>query len=520
MWTRPRYDVVVIGSGPNGLAAAVAMTRAGLETLVVEAKPEPGGGTRTSELTLPGFLHDVCSSVHPLGLASPWFQELGLDIDWVQPDAPLAHVLPDGRGVLLERSIDDTCAQLGSDALAYRRLVTPFVRRFDELLEMILGPLRFPSAPFLLARFGLDALRSLRGLTRWTFREDAAPALLAGIAAHAMVPLDKLATSSFGLVLATAGHAVGWPIARGGSRTITDALLARFVQDGGELVTGHHVRTMSDLPQARAYLFDLTPRQLLAIAGDRLPARYRARLSKFRYGAGVFKVDWALRGPVPWRDPRCARAGTVHISGTVDDVSRAERAVHAGAIADRPFILFVQPTLFDPTRAPAGQHVGWAYCHVPHGSALDATAAIEAHVEQVAPGFRDQILARATFNAQDMERYNPNYIGGDINGGVSDVRQLMTRPLPQLDPYTTGAPDMFLCSSSTPPGGGVHGMCGYFAARSALRRVFGKDISDVVPHTRARELGRVILHEAVPEDVRGDAARHGARDSAGRDQRR
>lgn len=474
-WSRPRYDVVVVGSGPNGLSAAVAMAQAGLETLVIEAKSEPGGGTRTSALTLPGFLHDVCSSVHPLGLASPWFRTLDLGIEWIHPDAPVAHVLPDGSAVTLERSIEETCAQLGSDAVAYRRLVTPFVRRFDDLLDDILGPLKLPSSPLLLARFGLDALRSLRGLARWTFRGDAAPALLAGIAAHAMLPLDRMATASFGLVLATAGHAVGWPISRGGSRVITDALLARFRADGGELVLDHPVTSMAKLPPARAYLFDLTPRQVLSIAGERFPAEYRARLAKFRYGPGVFKVDWALRGPVPWRDPRCARAATVHLSGTLDDVSRAEHAVHAGKLSETPFVLFVQPSLFDPTRAPLGHHVAWAYCHVPHGSTVDATAAIEAQIERVAPGFRDLVLGRATMNAQEVERYNPNYIGGDINGGLSDVRQLLTRPLPRLDPYTTGAPDIFLCSSSTPPGGGVHGMCGYWAARSALHRVFGKD---------------------------------------------
>jgi phytoene dehydrogenase-like protein len=477
MSSRPRHDVVVVGSGPNGLAAAVATARAGVSTLVIEAKDTPGGGTRTRELTLPGFQHDVCSTVHPLGLASPWFRALGLDqlgLDWVQPSAPLAHVLPDGHAVLLERSIDDTTAQLASsDALAYRRLLGPYVERFDELLAMILGPLKLvPQAPLLLARFGLDALRSLRGLARWTFRGDAAPALLAGIAAHAMVPLDDLATASFALVLASSAHAVGWPLARGGSRAITDALITRLREAGGELVTGTPVRTWRELPPARAYLFDVTPRQLLAIAGGRLPADYRARLGRFRYGPGVFKIDWALRGPVPWRDPRCARAATVHLSGALDDITRAEQAAHRGALVDRPFTLFVQPTLFDPARAPAGQHIAWAYCHVPHGDVVDRTQAIEAHVESVAPGFRDLVLARSTMNAREVEAYNANYIGGDINGGLSDLRQLFFRPLPRLDPYATPAPDIFLCSSSTPPGGGVHGMCGYWAARSALARVF------------------------------------------------
>lgn len=475
MWSRARYDVVVVGSGPNGLAAAVAMARAGLATLVVEAHREPGGGARTSELTLRGFHHDVCSSVHPLGVASPWFRELDLDIDWIQPEAAVAHVLTSGEAILLERSLAATIEQLGPDARAYRRMLEPLVRRFDDLLVDILAPLGVPRSPWLLARFGLDAIRSLESHARWTFRGDAAPALLAGIAAHAMLPLDRMATTAFGLVLAAAGHAVGWPIARGGSRAITDALVSRLRTDGGELVLGHRVRSIAELPPARAYLLDVTPRQLLDIAGERLPARYRDRLARYRYGPGTFKIDWALSAPVPWRDPRCARAATVHLAGTLDQVSRAERAVHEGRLADEPFVLFAQPTLFDPARAPAGKHIAWAYCHVPHGSSIDATAAIEAQIERAAPGFRDLVIARGTKTALQMEQYNPNYIGGDINGGLSDLRQLFTRPLAQLDPYTTGAPDLFLCSSSTPPGGGVHGMCGYWAARSALRRVFGRD---------------------------------------------
>ena len=474
--TSGRYDVVVIGSGPNGLAAATATARAGLATLVVEAKDTPGGGMRTRALTAPGFLHDVCSSVHPLALASPWFRQLALDelgLEWIQPPAALAHVLAGGRVVTLERSLDDTAAQLGEDGPAYRELLAPYVDRFDVLLEMILGPLRLPAHPRLFARFGLDALRSMRGLARARFRGEAAGGLLAGIAAHAMIPLDAIASASFSLVLGAAGHAVGWPIARGGSRAITNALVARLRQHGGEIIVDRPVVTLADLPPARAYLFDVTPRQLLQIAGDRLPAGYRARLARFRYGPGVFKIDWALSAPVPWRDPRCARAATVHLSGSVDDIARAERAVHHGELAVRPFVLFVQPTLFDPSRAPPGMHVAWAYCHVPHGTPLDATAAIESHVEAFAPGFRDVVLQRATKNASEMEQDNPNYVGGDINGGISDVRQLFFRPMPRLDPYATPTPDLFLCSASTPPGGGVHGMCGYWAAHSALRRVFG-----------------------------------------------
>lgn len=467
------YDIVVIGSGPNGLAAAVGLAGAGLSTLVIEAADTPGGGTRTSEQTLPGFRHDVCSAVHPFAVASPWFRELGLDreLTWIQPPAAVAHIIGDDHVVTLERSIDDTAAQLCHDAQAYRDLVTPFVERFDELVAMTLAPLQIPSSPLLLARFGLLALRSMKRLAKMRFRDAEAPALLGGIAAHSMVPLDSLASSAVGLMLGLAGHAVGWPIVRGGSRAISDALLARFFRAGGELVLGMPIESIAQLPRARAYVFDVTPRQLLAIAGDRLPAAYRARLSRFRYGPGVFKVDWALSGPVPWRDPRCARSATVHLSGTLDHIARGEQMVHDGAISEQPFTLFVQPSLFDPTRAPPGMHVGWAYCHVPNGAAIDAHAAIEDHIELFAPGFKDLIVARSTMNPVEVQAYNANYIGGDIGGGAGDLRQLFTRPMAKLDPYATGAPDIFLCSSSTPPGMGVHGMCGYYAARSVLSRV-------------------------------------------------
>lgn len=473
-----RYDAVVVGAGPNGLAAAIALAQAGLSTVVVEAHDSAGGGMRTLPLTLPGFVHDVCSAVHPLALASPWFRALELEkvgVDWVQPPAALAHIIDQHRVVTLERSVDETAAQLGSDGPAYRRLMQPFVDRFDDLVEAILGPLHFPRSPVLMARFGIDALRSMKGLGHVRFRGEEAPALLGGCAAHSMVPLEQLATASFALMLGLAGHAVGWPIARGGSRAICDALVARLREHGGELVLGQTVASIDELPEARAYIFDVTPRQLLSICGDRLPAGYRERMAKYRYGPGVFKVDWALRAPVPWSDPRCARAATVHLSGTLDQVIAAERAPHEGQLREYPFMLFVQPTLFDPTRAPPGMHTGWAYCHVPSGAAVDATALIESHVERFAPGFCDIILARSTLNPIEMAAYNPNYVGGDINGGLADARQLLFRPAPRIDPYATGAPDIFICSSSTPPGGGVHGMCGYWAARSVLSKVFKKE---------------------------------------------
>jgi phytoene dehydrogenase-like protein len=464
------YDAAVIGSGPNGLAAAIELARSGYAVVVLEAKASPGGGARSEALTLPGFMHDVCSAVYPLGIGSPFFRALALDVEWVQSPAALAHVLDATSVITLERSLDDTAAQLGRDGKAYRRLLGPFVGEFDRLAEMILGPLRLPRAPLLLARFGTRALWSMTGLARRHFAADAAPALLGGMAAHAMVPLHALGTAAFALVLAAAGHAVGWPLAKGGSQAITNALVTRLRKLGGELVLDRPIRSMKDLPAARAYLFDVTPRQLLAIAGDALPHGYRQRLERFRYGPGVFKMDWALSGPIPWRNPACARAATVHLAGDLDQLRRAERAVHAGQVLAQPFVLVVQPSLFDDTRAPAGAHTAWAYCHVPSGYRGDMAEAIERQIETCAPGFRDLILARRARGPAALEDYDPNYVGGDINGGLADLAQLFFRPIARVDPYATPAPHIFLCSSSTPPGGGVHGMCGYWAARSAIGR--------------------------------------------------
>jgi phytoene dehydrogenase-like protein len=468
-------DAIVVGAGPNGLAAAIELARAGRSVRVYEAADEVGGGTRSAELTLPGFVHDPCASVHPLSLASPFFRTLDLrrhGLEWVQPEAPVAHALEPGRSVVLERDLTSIDGALGRDADAWRRLFGPLVREWERLVPMLLAPvLRPPRHPLLLARFGVPALPPARDLARALFREPEARALLAGMAAHSMLPLGAPLTSSFALVLGLLAHAVGWPVARGGSRSIARALEAEARTLGVEIVTGHRVDSLADLPVARAYLLDVTPRQALAISGDRLGGRYRRQLEAFRYGPGVFKVDWALDGPVPWSDPTTARAGTVHLGGTLGEVVASEAAVARGRVAARPFVLLVQPTIADPSRAPEGKHIAWAYCHVPSGSTADLTEAIEGQVERFAPGFRDCILARATKDASAMEAYDANYVGGDINGGLGDWRQLLFRPAMRWNPYSTPDPAIFLCSSSTPPGGGVHGMSGRHAARAAGRRL-------------------------------------------------
>jgi phytoene dehydrogenase-like protein len=467
------YDAVIVGAGPNGLAAAVTLAQSGLSTLVVEAASSPGGGARTQELTLPGFNHDVCSTVHPLGVASPFFRALDLPgLDWIFSPSPLVHVLDEERSVTLERSLLATAERLGVDGEAYADLLRPFVDGCEPLLEMTLGPLRWPSEPMLLAKFGLSALSSLAHVAS-RFAEHDAPALLAGMGAHAMQPLEAPATASFALVLGLTAHAIGWPIARGGSQSITQALVSKHRELGGTLALNQRVSHWGELPTARAYLFDLTPKQFLQVAGSALPGGYRARLNRFRYGPGAFKMDWALSSPIPWRDSACARAATVHLSGGIARVAESERAVAEGRVANQPFVIVVQPSLFDSSRAPPGRHTAWAYCHVPNRSTFDASQLIEEQLERFAPGFKDCVLARASKGPQAMESYDENYVGGDINGGAATLGQLFTRPVARLDPYSTPVPNFFLCSSSTPPGGGVHGMCGYWAAQSALRKVFG-----------------------------------------------
>ncbi|GIW81289.1 MAG: FAD-dependent oxidoreductase [Gemmatales bacterium] len=466
-----QYDAIVIGSGPNGLSAAIALAREGCSVLVVEAEPTIGGGTRTAELTLPGFRHDLCSAIHPLAAASPFFQQLSLEkhgLEWVQPEFPLAHPFDDGTAAVLKRDIGETSATLGVDGEAYRRLLAPLVERSADLFADALGPLRWPRHPFLMLRFGRQAIRSARGLVKSWFCQERARGLFAGLAGHAILPLEQTVSSAVGLMLAIAGHAVGWPLPKRGSQSIADALAAKLRTLGSEIVTGKRVTSLAELPPARVVLFDTIPRSMASICGERLPVKFRQRLQAFRHGPGVFKLDWALSEPIPWKAPECRMAGTVHVGGTFDEIAYAERIIWHGQHPERPYILVAQQSLFDPSRAPEGKHTGWAYCHVPHGSTVDMTERIEAQVERFAPGFRDCILARSVMAPADFARRNANYIGGDITGGIVDLWQLFTRPTWRRTPYATPAHGIFLCSSSTPPGPGVHGMCGYFAARAAL----------------------------------------------------
>jgi phytoene dehydrogenase-like protein len=471
------YDAVVVGSGPNGLAAAIVLQQAGLAVLLIEGKDGLGGGLRTAELTLPGFRHDICSAIHPLAAASPYFQTLPLaqyGLEYLTPPVAAAHPFDDGTAAAALTSIDATAATLGPDADAYRRLLAPLVAQWPSLVRDALGPLRFPPNPVALARFGLSALLPATVLAK-RFSGEKARGLLAGMAAHAIQPLSNLTTSAIGLVLLMAAHRGGWPLPRGGSQSIADALVAHFRALGGHVETGTFVRSLAQLPAAHAVLLDLTPAQLLQLGGHSLSRIYQWQLRRYRYGMGVFKIDWALAEPIPFTAPECAQAGTVHLGGTLAEIAAGEQAAARGQHPDRPFVLLAQQSLFDATRAPAGQHTGWAYCHVPNGSCQDMTATIEGQVERFAPGFRERILARHTFNPIQMQEHNPNYVGGDINGGVLDIGQLFTRPALRASNYRTSQRGLYLCSSATPPGGGVHGMCGYRAARLALREVFGLD---------------------------------------------
>jgi phytoene dehydrogenase-like protein len=467
------YDAVVVGAGPNGLAAAITLVRRFRRVLLLEAEKTVGGGVRSAELTLPGFLHDVCSAIQPLSLASPFFRQLDLpqySLEWIQPEIPLAHPFEDGSALFLHRSLEVTADAMGADGKAYRRLLQPFVENSEMLFAELLQPLHFPGRPFLMIRFALQALRSARGLAETTFQDNRTRTLFAGLAAHAMIPLEKPATAAFGIVLATLAHTVGWPIIRGGSQKLADALANCFRNDGGEIVAAHRIDAMSKLPQAAYYFFDVTPRQLIHMKGLGLSNSYCKRLSRFRYGPGVYKMDWALREPIPWKADVCRKAGTVHLGGSLEEIAASIRDVNAGRVSSSPYIVLAQQSLFDPLRAPAGGQTAWAYCHVPHGSAANVSALIEDKIERYAPGFRDVILARNALSAAALEQYNANYVGGDINGGVQDLLQLYTRPIASSNPYRTSVKNIYLCSSSTPPGGGVHGLCGYYAAKDLYSR--------------------------------------------------
>ncbi|MBS1566795.1 MAG: NAD(P)/FAD-dependent oxidoreductase [Bacteroidetes bacterium] len=474
MAVKTDYDAIVVGSGPNGLSAAITLQQRGLRVLLLEAKDTVGGGMRTAELTLPGYRHDICSAVHPMALASPFFRTLPLQahgLEWLQPAVAAAHPFDDGSAALLLHSVEETAAGLGEDAVVYQRLVQTLVKDWPLIASDALGPLRIPHHPLAMARFGLKALRPATGLAK-RFATMHARGLWAGMAAHSILPLSKATTSAIGLVLTAAGHLGGWPVPKGGSQSIADALAAYFVSIGGEIETGVYVSSLQQLPSARAVLFDIGPRQLLSIAGHRFSSLYRRQLERYRYGMGVFKVDWALDGPVPFSAEGCRRAGTVHIGGTLEEIAAGEQASWMGRHPNRPFVLLAQQSLTDPTRAPEGKQVAWAYCHVPNGSTADRTAAIEEQVERFAPGFRERILARHTMNTAQFESYNPNYTGGDINCGAIDSRQLFTRPALRFSPYRTSAKGLYICSAATPPGGGVHGMCGHHAALRALKDIF------------------------------------------------
>jgi phytoene dehydrogenase-like protein len=470
---RDYYDAVVVGAGPNGLSAAITLGRRFNSVLLLEAAKTIGGGVRSAALTLPGFIHDVCSTVQPLSLASPFFRQLDLQqygLEWIQPEIPLAHPFEDGSALFLHRSLEVTADALGPDGKAYRRLLQPFVDHERLLFADILKPLHFPENPLLLARFAFHALRSLRNLAETKFKSDRTRALFAGLAAHAMVPLEKTATAAFGVVLAALAHTVGWPIIKGGSQKLADALADCFRNSGGEIITSQPITSASDLPKAASYFFDVTPRQLININGLGLSDGYCKRLAQFRYGPGVYKMDWALKEPIPWKSDICKKAGTVHLGGSLEEIAVSIRDVSAGNVSPSPYVILAQQSLFDPSRAPAGGHTAWAYCHVPHGSAADVSSLIEKKIERYAPGFREVILAKSVLSAAAMEQYNANYVGGDINGGRQDLSQLYTRPIASLNPYRTSANNIYLCSSSTPPGGGVHGLCGYYAAQSVCKK--------------------------------------------------
>ena len=471
---RMSYDAVVVGSGPNGLAAGITLAQSGKRVLLLEARNQIGGGMRSAELTLPGYVHDVCSAIHPLAMASPFFANLRLEnfgLEWIEPDFPLVHPMPDGTAAVMERDLVQSIRAFGDDGPRYQRLVEPFVQRANTLLPELLNP-PWPLGDLrVLTRFAIKGLSSAVALLQKHFKSPAVQGMFAGMAAHSVKPLESRLTGAVGLLFCITAHASGWPLPRGGSHSIATALRALFESLGGEVQTDRPVSTFSDLPPCRAVLFDLAPRAVSRISEEQLPQSFKKKLERFQHGPGVFKVDWALDGPIPWTNADAGRTGTVHVGGSWEEIAESESAVWKGRISDRPFVLLAQQSLFDQTRAPDKKQTGWAYCHVPHQCDEDMTARIEAQIERFAPGFRDLILDRHVFSPSALEAYNANYIGGDITGGVISLQQLLARPALRLSPYTTPNEKIFICSASTPPGGGVHGMCGYHAARAALQRV-------------------------------------------------
>ena len=474
-----KYDAIIIGSGPNGFAAAITLQQQGLSTLIVEGGDTIGGGMRTKELTLPGFKHDVCSAIHPMAMASPFMRSLPLQeygLEFAQTTYAAAHPLDNGDSALLHHSLEETAKNLGIDARTYKKLILPIINRWESLALDTMGPLRFPRHPLDLASFGLKALKP----ATWTassFMTQKAKALWAGMAAHGIQPLSNWATSAIGLVLMAVGHRYGWPIPKGGSQSIADALAAYYLSLGGELQTGLWIKNIGQLPEHKILVFNMGPRQILQLQGTGFSGGYRRSLGRFKQGMGVFKIDWALSDPTPFRDIRCRQAATVHIGNTFEEIAHYEKNAHMGRTGQKPFVLFTQPSQFDHLRAPEGKHTGWAYCHVPNGSTADFTVCIENQIERFAPGFKDTILAKSTMNTVDIEAYNPNYVGGDINGGLMDIYQLYTRPTLSLTPYRTSNKNIYIASSSTPPGGGVHGMAGFHAAKLILKDHFNIDVT-------------------------------------------
>jgi phytoene dehydrogenase-like protein len=462
----------VVGAGPNGLAAAIVLAEAGLHVDVLEAQPQPGGAARTMELTLPGFKHDFGSAVYPLGAGSPFFSSLPLKdhgLEWIHSPAALAHPLDDGTAVMLERSLDQTSHALGVDGKTWDQLLRPFVEHWNEFTPQILGPVSLlPRNPFLMARFGTLAVQSAHSVAR-RFHDQRTRALFAGLAAHSFLSLDEPLSAAFGILMAVPAHAVGWPVPRGGAQSLTNALCGVLATFSSYVSVSSPVRNLSALENYDLTLCDLTPRQLLKIGEQKLSPSYKRQLASYRYGSAVFKVDYALNAPIPWKAADCLRAATVHLGGSFEEIAKSEKAVRSGQHPDRPFVLLAQPSLFDSSRAPAGKHTAWAYCHVPNGSTVDMLQKLENQIERFAPGFRDCILARRVFSPADLETMDANLVGGDIGGGLMDIRNFLFRPTRRH--YATSARDIYICSSSTPPGGGVHGMCGYHAAKMALSRL-------------------------------------------------